>query len=88
MISNYWVIRDTLDIELRVEDRQSGEVLGIFVINNSPFLIDDGKLNILEILNEQIGSEEWMPYTITKSEFETYREFGFREYNVTCTSEE
>lgn len=63
----YWIAR---------HDRaacEHGEVIGIF--------IDDGH-PIIHRIDMAIGHRDWWISPISKSEYETYLEFGFKEYDL------
>ncbi len=66
----YWIVRSTAH----------GEALGIFMLKGYDPVQSH---SIIKMLNNQIGHRKWAPIIITKAEFETYKEFGFTEYDVT-----
>jgi len=65
---------------LLVKDNQ-GEVLGIFVVTHE-HARDIITSSICKKLDEAFGCKDWSPEVITKAEFETYKEFGFKEYTI------
>ena len=54
------------------------EVLGLAVIKDA----HDYNVNIFTALDIQIECDLWWPDIITRAEYETYLEFGFKEYNL------
>lgn len=62
--------------------KHDGEVLGIFKITTDEHLelLQNGTM--IDKLSEAFGCTGWTPNVITQAEYETYREFGFKEYKI------
>ena len=65
---NYWIIRHNKD----------AEPIGVF----SDKLHTVIKKNVIYSLDKAIGHYRWWLDTISKAEYETYKEFGFKEYRI------
>ncbi len=61
--------------------KHKGEVLGIFKVTHehSPLVL--GGI-MIDKLSEVFGCTGWTPAVITQAEYETYQEFGFKEYKI------
>ena len=73
--STYWVVR-TFKIH---------EVLGIFELGYDVMLSNKAIRAIsmqLESESETVDGSVWFPEAITKTEFETYQAFGFKQYTT------
>jgi len=60
----YWTVKDDRD-----NKGKRGEFLGI--------LIDDGH-PIASRIDDALGRQDWWMQEITKAEYDTYKEFGFK----------
>lgn len=81
MATHYWLIREVFQGENYL---RRGEALGIIsftISDDSSATKIDGVLNRIDMA-VGIASSEWHWDTISKSQFETYREFGFEEFKI------
>lgn len=81
MATHYWLIRKVFRGENYL---RRGEALGIisFTISDDASATKiDGVLNRIDMA-VGIASSDWHWDTISKAQFETYREFGFEEFKI------
>jgi len=62
--------------------KHDGEVLGIFRITIDEHFAGIADGSIFSKFTKAFGCTGWTPHVITKAEYETYQEFGFKEYKI------